>query len=127
MIRQTLLVAGLSLVASGAAEAQKAEPLDLSLLYLGNAGTPRAEAFETFLSGQFESVRVADRDTFDPATVGDADVVLLDWSQRDVMIMKMDEITSPLGPRESWTTPTVLLGSAGLLIAAPWQTNGAYG
>ena len=127
MIRHTLLAAGLSLVAAGAAQAQEAGPQDLNLLYLGNAGTPRAAAFETFLTDRFTSVRVADRDTFDPATVGDADVVLLDWSQRDVFIMKMDEITSPLGPREMWTTPTVLLGSAGLLIAGPWQTNGAYG
>ena len=127
MIRQTLLAAGLSLVAAGAAQAQEVGPQDLNLLYLGNAGTPRAEAFETFLTGRFTSVRVADRDTFDPATVGDADVVLLDWSARDVVNMKMDEITSPLGPRESWTTPTVLLGSAGLLIAGPWQTHGSYG
>jgi hypothetical protein len=33
----------------------------------------------------------------------------------------------PLGPRESWKRPTVLLGSAGLLITGSWETNGSYG
>jgi hypothetical protein len=53
--------------------------------------------------------------------------VLLDWSQSDVDLAKMAELESPLGPREKWNTPTVLLGSAGLLLAAPWELIGSYG
>ena len=53
--------------------------------------------------------------------------VLLDWSQSDVDLAKMAEITSPLGPRDQWTKPTVLLGSAGLLLAGPWELIGSYG
>ena len=53
--------------------------------------------------------------------------MLLDWSQGDVDLMQRKTLKSPLGPRDNWSTPTVLLGSAGLLIAGPWQTNGSYG
>ena len=101
--------------------------IDLDLLYVGNADTPRAAAYEALLARHFRSVRVEAREGFDPGTVGDADVVLLDWAQRDVPRGMRLDLESPLGPREDWTTPTVLIGSAGLLIAGPWQTPGAYG
>ena len=118
------IIASMLLIAS-LVSAQNPDELDV--LYIGAIETPRAQSYEAFLTSHFASVRMADRDTFDPATVGDVDVVLLDWSQREVNLMKMSDIESPLGPREEWSTPTVLLGSAGLLIAGPWQTNGAYG
>ncbi len=104
-----------------------AEDPRLSLIFVGNAGTPRVIAFEELLAGHFAEVRIVGRDAFDPATARDADVVLLDWSQRDVDLRNMAGLKSPLGDRKQWSTPTVLLGSAGLLIAGPWRTNGAYG
>jgi hypothetical protein len=119
-----LVVAGCAIPAS----ADDVAPIDLDLLFIGNADSERTRDFAAFLEAHFASVRVADRAAFDPATVGDVDVALLDWSQRDIDFRApMSELESPLGPREAWTTPTVLLGSAGLLIAAPWQTNGSYG
>ncbi|HUG93853.1 MAG TPA: hypothetical protein VML55_23695, partial [Planctomycetaceae bacterium] len=94
------------------------------VLYLGNAGTPRAAQFVEFLSARFERVTAVDRDQFDPQTAGDADVVLLDWSQRDT---DSAAAVSPLGPRASWSKPTVLLGSAGHLLAGPWEVIGGAG
>jgi len=87
----------------------------------------RTRDFVRFLGEEFESVRAAARDGFDPASVGDADVVLLDWAQSEVDLGKLGELRSPLGPRDAWAHPTVLLGSAGLLLAGPWQLKGAHG
>jgi hypothetical protein len=105
------------------------DPIDLAILYVGNEGTPRAQAFEEFLSSHFASVQVAERTTFDPAAADGFDVVLLDWSQmdKDVNLMGGTPPHSPLGPRDSWTTPTVLLGSAGLIMTGPWEIAGSYG
>jgi hypothetical protein len=94
------------------------------VVYVGNAGTPRARAFEQFLRERFADVRVADREKFEPPSADDADVVLLDWSQRD---NNSTNARSPFGPRESWSRPTVLLGSAGHLLAAPWRIIGGSG
>lgn len=105
------------------------EKQKLAVLYVGNTDTPRSRAFAAFLMENFERAEVAAREGFDPAKARSFDVVLLDWSQRDLKDLASDmaKLKSPLGPREEWNTPTVLLGSAGLLIASPWQTNGAYG
>ncbi|HVP73826.1 MAG TPA: hypothetical protein VMS30_08810 [Phycisphaerales bacterium] len=121
----------LSLVpAVAATDAQP--PIDLKVLYLGNAGTPRAKAYEAFLAERFAKATAVDRNSFDPASAAEYDVVLLDWSQSDVNAGGVTpgqrvDLKSPLGPRESWSKPIVMLGSAGLLITSPWQTNGTYG
>ena len=101
------------------------EKQDLSVLYVGNVDTPRAQAFAEFLRENFRKAETAARGGFDPKQAEDFDVVLLDWSQQDRGDLRTN--ASPLGPRDAWARPTVLLGSAGLLIATPWQTNGAYG
>ncbi len=103
------------------------DKIPLKLLFVGESKSDRAKDFAHFLDSRFASVKVVDREHFDPASAASADVVLLDWSQRSVNIMNMQELKSPLGPRESWSKPLVLLGSAGLLIASPWQTAGSYG
>jgi hypothetical protein len=69
-------------------------------------------------------VTLADRERFDPAKAKDADVVLLDWSQHDTDVRKAK---SPFGKLEDWQKPTVLLGSAGLLLAGQWQIIGGAG
>ena len=94
------------------------------VLYVGNASTPRAMAFEEFLRSHFAHVTVANRASFNAVEAADADVVLLDWSQQDTPVAKAD---SPLGPRDVWSTPTVLLGSAGLLLASSWEILGGGG
>lgn len=129
-MKRILLSVLAAVLTSSMARAQSTERIPLDILYIGNVDTTRGKAFEGFLRERFASVRVADRRTFDAAnTIGGANVVLLDWSQQDVSAEKADiaDLESPLGSREAWTKPTVLLDSAGLLIATPWQTNGAYG
>lgn len=104
-----------------------AEKSDLPVLYLGTVPSERATGYAALLDEYFSKVRVENRETFDPATVKPGTVVILDWSQADVDIMNMDAIRSPVGPREAWSHPTVLLGSAGLLLATPWEIAGSSG
>lgn len=99
----------------------------LRVLWLGNADTPRAASFRDFLAHHFRTVVAAARDGFERGTEQDFDVVVLDWSQGDVDIMKMRELRSPLGERAGWTKPLVLLGSAGLLLGGCWDLTGTYG
>jgi hypothetical protein len=104
------------------------------VLYVGNRGSPRAGEYARFLAEHFARVDVADRDGFDPGSAAAADVVVLEWSQQDArpdgrMEFPYPEraLRSPLGERAGWFSPTVLLGSAGHLLAAPWQVHGGSG
>lgn len=127
---------------ASAQEGQKTavpEKIPLSVLYLGSsADSPdskqpveqraaRFRAFADFLDRHFAQSDALDRAAFQPADAEGFDVVLLDWSQQDIDLQKMAELESPLGPREEWTLPTVLLGSAGLLIAGPWELPASWG
>jgi hypothetical protein len=94
------------------------------VLYVGNAKSPRAKEFAHFLRQHFARVEVAEREGFDPARARRADVVVLDWSQRDP---RTKPPTSPLGKRSAWDKPTVLLGSAGHLLAGSWEVRGGSG
>lgn len=120
-----MLVTALLTLAAAQAEAPT------SIAFVGDLGTPRAEAFATFLAERFEDVRVYERDGLDPAQPAKADVVLLDWDQdAGVMRWMRDRsvtVEHPLGEREAWRTPTVLLGSAGLNTAASWDVRGGSG
>lgn len=98
--------------------------LALDVIYAGSPDTDRGRAFEAFLRERFASVRSVDRTTWDPSTVGDADVVVLDWPQD---IKDMPPKRCPLGAFEEWTTPTVLIGSAGLMLAVAWDVRGGMG
>ena len=101
--------------------AEMAKKSDLSILYVGNVSTPRGKSYTVFLSKSFRRVAAVERKEFDPRKAVEFDVVLLDWSQRE------RQEKQPLGPKDAWNKPTVLLGSAGLLLAEPWQIHGAIG
>jgi hypothetical protein len=122
-LRTIVLV--LAFVGVGTASVPAGEPrLALRVLYVGESKGPRAGLFAAFLKQHFENVTVADRRGFDPAGAKDAEVVLLDWSQSDSALA---QTPAPLGKREAWSKPTVLLNSAGLLIAGHWQVLGGAG
>ncbi len=111
---------------------RRARPL--RVLYVGNTDTGRGRAYAKFLGEKLTTVGASDRKTFDPGSVGDVDVVVLDWSQSDIehkSVQKASEfesdLKSPLGERSHWSKPTVLLGSAGHLLAAPWKVFGGSG
>jgi hypothetical protein len=111
-------------VGLGVAAERAADPaIPLHILYVGKAG-PRADHFAAFLKEHFTRVTVADSKGFDPATAKPADVVLFDWSQSDGDLRAGP---NPLGRFEDWTKPTVLLSSAGLLVAGHWQLIGGAG
>jgi hypothetical protein len=98
----------------------------LKVLYIGEAGSPRSAAFNDFLKPKVGQVEIAVRWKFKPEQAADFDVVLLDWPQSD----RGDSATSkrsPLGDRQHWTKPTVLLGSAGLNLAIVWEVKGGFG
>jgi hypothetical protein len=97
--------------------------LPLRVLYVGDNKT-RAGDYAGLLKMHFAQVRLAERTGFDPAATQEADVVLLAWSQSESDLRKAQ---SPLGKLENWSRPTVLLGSAGLLMAGQWQIIGGAG
>src|SRR5262245_21708139 len=108
-MRRPVLVL-LALLGTGVS-ARAGEKSDLRVLYVGGASSPRGQAYAQFLAAHFRHAEAAGRDGFDPARARAFDVVLLDWSQDD----RDDKL--PLGPKDTWAKPTVLLGSAGLLLA----------
>jgi hypothetical protein len=124
-MKSAVWVSGLIAAIGWSAMATAAEPrFPLHVAYLGNAGKPRATEFVDFLRTRFEQVTEKNRDDVDLESLRACDVVLLDWSQQDA---EVEKAVSPLGPRAQWSKPTVLLGSAGLLLATPWSTIGGAG
>jgi hypothetical protein len=99
---------------------------DLKVLYIGNPKVERAAAFKTFLEANFAHVGVEDRLAFDFSRARNFDVVLVDWPQSESR-ETFPPRKSPLGPLRDWTTPTVLLGSAGLHLAIVWDVKGGFG
>jgi hypothetical protein len=99
---------------------------DLKLLYVGNATSTRAADFKAFLCTNVAQVEVTARAGFDPAQASEFDVVLLDWSQSESR-GEFPPKKSPLGTRDAWTKPMVLLGSAGLHISILWDVKGGFG
>ena len=101
------------------------EKLPLNVLYLGRQKEERrSEAFVEFLSSKFVRCTVAKRDDFRVELLSGVDVVLVDWPQQE---RPSSNYSSPVGPLENWKTPTVLLGSAGLIMAGPWSVIGGAG
>jgi hypothetical protein len=108
----------------------------LRVLYVGNAHTDRGRSYARFLGETFTLKGAVDRSTFEPGSLPEVDVIVLDWSQSDIVHTsnprntgpRMEsDVKSPLGQRSRWTKPTVLLGSAGHLLAAPWKVFGGSG
>lgn len=96
--------------------------LPLRILYIGQ----RADEFTPLLKEYFAKVDAVARDQFQLKQADGYDVVVLDWPQSHAMRGAwMDG--SPLGKREDWKKPTVLLGSAGLNLAVAWKLHGGSG
>ncbi len=117
----TVLLTLLALMNSEAAELR-----DLKVLYVGNAKGKRASEFKAFLSTNTAQVAVAERNGFSPSRARDFDVVLMDWPQSE-RGGESPPRKSPLGDRAGWSTPTILLGSAGLHMAIVWDVKGGAG
>src|SRR5262249_55253273 len=96
---------------------------ELKVLYVGSE---RASDYLSFLRGKVALVEAKSRNDFRPSDAERFDVVLLDWPQGEET-REMRTIRSPLGSREQWAKPTVLLGSAGLNLAVSWKMKGGSG
>ncbi|HMC28546.1 MAG TPA: hypothetical protein VKM56_12210 [Verrucomicrobiae bacterium] len=96
--------------------------LPLRVLYVGH----RPAEFEPVLKTHFAKVESTRREGFKPQYANDFDVVVLDWPQSDLARLERGGV-SPLGKRQEWSKPTVLLGSAGLNLAVAWKVNGGSG
>src|SRR3954470_3881462 len=103
--------------------AQGKELKELKVLYIGSE---RPEQFLPFLEKHVAQVESRKRSAFVPADAAAFDVVLLDWPQGEET-REMRKLKSPLGRREEWSKPTVLLGSAGLNLAVSWKLKGGSG
>jgi hypothetical protein len=118
----------------GADAAPGADRLPQRILYIGDSKSPRAAAFREFFGQRFAAVDVADRGAFDPKKTESCDVVVLDWPQTPITAQnasQREELfppkTSPIGERAAWKKPTVLLGSAGLMLSCVWGLKGGAG
>jgi hypothetical protein len=80
-----------------------------------------------FLKPKVAKIETRARTGFAAKDAEPFDVVLLDWPQTGAGKGDFPPKASPLGPRPSWTKPTVLLGSAGLHQAIVWQMKGGIG
>ena len=105
----------------------------LRVAFVGAPDTDRGRAFTQLLEQRFGTVQAFDRDGCEPARLQEHDVVVLDWPQGEGLGKwfqapdKGGERRAPLGPREQWRTPVVLIGSAGLNLAASWAVAGGFG
>ena len=110
-----ILARGMNLLAADAALPQR-------VLYIGHRGAD----FEPLLKRNFSQAQIVSRDELKPAAANGFDVVLLDWPQSEEA--RSERLgKSPLGTREAWGKPTVLLGSAGLNLAVVWKLKGGSG
>lgn len=99
---------------------------DLSELKLLYIGPERSSDFVEFLRPKVAQIEARPRKDFKASEASGFDVVLLDWPQSGGN-GDFPPTTSPLGTREAWNRPTVLLGSAGLNLAVVWQMKGGIG
>jgi hypothetical protein len=120
-VNKILLFLLLSAVSAAALPATETL-LPLHVLYIGH----RPGEFAPLLKEHFATVETVSLAAFRPSQADPFDVVLLDWPQsgneRGAWLDR-----SPLGLREDWRKPTVLLGSAGLNLAVKWKVHGGSG
>ena len=126
-MRIRCLLFGLLLALTGFASEPGRRLDDLKILYIGDRDSVRAKHFQGFLKENVGKVDFAERDKFKPSEAEDFDVVLLDWPQSNEARDDWKSGRSPLGDRNAWTKPTVLLGSAGLNLAVVWKVRGGSG
>jgi hypothetical protein len=96
---------------------------ELKVLYVGSE---RSSDYVSFLKGKVALIEEKTREAFRPGDEARFDVVLFNWPQGEAT-REMRKLKSPLGTREAWNKPTVLLGSAGLNLAVCWKLKGGSG
>ena len=130
MRRFALVVAAAALALPLPAQDRAANP-PLHVAFVGDLQTERGKDFVAFLQKQFARVDTFERADCTPERLRTADVVVLDWQQQDGLLHWFDHRDeprhNPLGELLRWDRPTVLIGSAGLNVAADWGLPGTQG
>jgi len=111
----------IGMIATGSTNAKDLQ--ELKVLYVGSE---RASDYVGFLSGKVAQIEAKSRAAFHIRDAAAFDVILLDWPQGEET-REMRQLKSPLGERNEWDKPTVLLGSAGLNLAVAWKLKGGSG
>lgn len=96
---------------------------ELKVLYVG---AERTSTYANYLKDKVGHIETANRAAFKSADAEPFDVVLLDWPKGPDTRDKRNLIP-PLGARDAWRKPTVLLGSAGMHLAVAWKIKGGMG
>ena len=123
-MRAWICLLAVALAAFTQPQATAVERIPFDVLYLARDGDEvRNSAFVQLFRARFRSCIVKQREDFKAEYLEGIEVVVLDWSQGE----RSGQAISPVGPLEEWSTPTVLLGSAGLLMAEAWQIIGDAG
>src|SRR6266404_4277335 len=122
-IKLPVVIAGLLVALLSPYQSQGKELKELKVLYVGSE---RADQFLPFLKKYVAQVESRNRSGFKAPDAAGFDVVLLDWPQGEET-REMRKLKSPLGSRDEWNRPTVLLGSAGLNLAVSWKLKGGSG
>jgi hypothetical protein len=107
----------------GSISARADELRELKVLYVGSE---RAADHLEFLRRKVARIDAKSREEFKVTDAAPFDIVLLDWPQGE-QTREMRKLKSPLGRRDEWEKPTVLLGSAGLNLAVAWKLKGGSG
>ena len=111
LYRLAALAAGVAVMCvSGMARAEPAEKIALSILYVGQPESDRANDFTKFLGEHFTKVVVMDAAKFDPAQTAACDVVIFDPASRQVS-------TLAKLPAD-YSKPTVLDGLSGARVGS---------
>lgn len=118
-----------ALLAGAPAAQDRALNPDLHVTFVGDLQGARGQDFVRFLREQFPRVETVERATCTPDNLRRADVVVLDWPQREGVMQWMRDPSrhNPLGVLLRWDRPTVLIGSAGLNLATDWGLPGSSG
>ncbi|HEU4418530.1 MAG TPA: hypothetical protein VFT55_06295 [Planctomycetota bacterium] len=122
------LSVGLVLSLAAAAQDPSLNPA-LHVAFVGDLESERGADFVKFLRQHFARVDSVERSKCTPDQLRTAHVIVLDWPQQ-VMAWTQDKDKprhNPLGELLRWDRPAVLIGSAGLNLAADWNLPGTQG
>jgi hypothetical protein len=98
---------------SGMARAETTEKISLSILYMGEPDSARANDFAKFLGEHFTKVAVMDEAKFDPAQTAGCDVVILDY---DPLSKDVGKLAKQVRLPADYSKPTVLQGHFGARV-----------
>ena len=114
--RLAALVAGVAVTCvPGMARAEPAETISLTILYMGQPESARANDFARFLGEHFAKVEVMDVAKFAPSQTEGYDVVILDYDPASKDVTKLaKQIKLPA----NYSKPTVLEGFLGARVGS---------